>query len=63
MELSPCDLVPFLYHETPTIVVAAKVKRFLKIICLNFVFIFASICDIIEQRKGGGIGEFQGNYK
>ena len=29
----------------------AKVKRFLKIICLNFVFIFASICDIIEQRK------------
>jgi hypothetical protein len=23
----------------------------LKIICLNFVFIFASICDIIEQRK------------
>ena len=30
---------------------SAKVKRFLKIICLNFVFIFASICDIIEQRK------------
>jgi hypothetical protein len=23
----------------------------LKIICLNFVFIFVSICDIIEQRK------------
>ena len=42
---------------------SAKVKRFLQNNSLDFLFTFDPICDIIEQRKGGGIGEFQGNYK